>query len=95
MSKRDLYVEQMKANLDSWNASIAKLEAQAKHAEADVKIKYREQIEEFEKQREHAHEKLEELRTAGDGAWEDMRSGLENAWDTMDKAMKAAASRFR
>ena len=95
MSNRDLYVEKMKANLDSWNVSIAKLEAQAKLAEAGMKIKFNDQIETLEKQRAAAHEKLEELRTAGDGAWEDMRSGLESAWDTMDKAMKSAASRFR
>jgi multidrug resistance efflux pump len=95
MSNRDLYVEKMKANLDSWNASIAKLEAQVKNAEADAKIKYSEQLEELKKQRAAANTKLEALRAAGDDAWEDMRTGLENAWDTMDKAMKAAASRFR
>ena len=95
MSSRDLYVEKMKANLDAWNANIAKLEAQAKHAEADMKIKYQAQLKELEKQRSEANAKLEELRAAGDGAWEDMRAGLESAWDAMDKAMKAAASRFR
>ena len=95
MSNRDLYVEKMKANLDAWNASIDKLEAQAKNAEADVQIKYREQIAELNKQRTAAIAKLEELRVAGDDAWEDLRTGFESAWDSMERAMKSAASRFR
>lgn len=56
MSNRDLYVDKMKAQLDSWNASIDKLEAQAKNAEADAQIKYREQIAELKKHREEARE---------------------------------------
>ncbi|MFT5447662.1 MAG: hypothetical protein ACI9DC_002838 [Gammaproteobacteria bacterium] len=95
MSNRNLYVEKMKANLNEWNASIDKLEAQAKSAEVDLQLKYREQITGLEKQRAAATKKLEEMQKAGDDAWEDMRSGMESAWETMDRAMKAAASRFR
>ena len=54
-----------------------------------------EQLKELEKQRVAAIAKLQELRLAADGAWEDMRVGLESARDAIDKAMKAAASRFR
>ena len=95
MSTRDAYVEKMKANLDAWNASIDSLEAKAKGAEADMQIKYSEQIDALKKQREEATAKLHELRAAGDDAWEDLRSGMETAWDTLDRAMKSAASRFR
>ena len=95
MNNRDLYVEKMKANLDAWNASIDKLEAQAKHAEADMKLKYREQLDELKRHRAVTNAKLAELRAAGDGAWEDMRGGLESAWDAMEKAVKSATSRFR
>ncbi len=95
MSNRDLYIEKMKAQLDSWNASIEKLEAQARNAEADAKIKYREQIAELKKRREEAREKLAELREASEGAWHDLQSGIDHAWDAMEQAIKTAMSRFR
>ena len=95
MSNRDLYVEKLKANLDAWNASIDRLEAQARHAEADMKLKYREQLDELEKHRAKATAKLAQLHAAGDDAWEDLREGVESAWDAMEKAMKSATSRFR
>ena len=95
MSTRDDYVEKMKANLDTWNASIDTLEAKAKVAGADAQTMYNEQIETLKKQSEEAGARLKEMRAASDDAWEDLRSGMETAWSTFDRAMKSAASRFR
>ena len=95
MSNRDDYVEKMKANLDTWNASIDTLEAKAKVAGADAQTMYNEQIETLKKQSEEAGARLKEMRAAGDDAWEDLRSGMETAWGALDQAMKSAATRFR
>ena len=45
MSERDAYVEKMKAKLDEWNAEIDRLEAKARGAEADARLRYNKQIE--------------------------------------------------
>lgn len=92
MSDRDLYIKKMKAKLDEWNADIAKLEAKADGAEADMKIKYNEKITVLKGQREEAAAKLMELRNASEDAWEEIKAGLENAWDSLDKAVKSALS---
>lgn len=95
MNKRDAYVEKMKAQLDEWNAEMDKLVARANAAEADMKLKYNEQIEALRKQREEANQRLRELQSASEAAWESLRAGMETAWEDMSKAVKDAASRFR
>ena len=60
MSDRTAYIKKMKAKLDEWNADIAKLEAKADGAEADMKIKYNEKIDALKEQREEAAAKLME-----------------------------------
>ena len=95
MSDRDAYIQKMKAKLDEWTADIAKLEAKADGAEADMKIKYNEKIDALKEQREEAAAKLMEVRNASEEAWEDIKVGLENAWDSMGNAVKSALSKFK
>jgi outer membrane murein-binding lipoprotein Lpp len=95
MSNRDVYVQKMKSKLDEWNADIDKLAAKVEAAEADTKIAYRTQIENLRAKHAAAGQKLEELRTASEGAWEDMRSGIESAWLAIGSAVKDALSRFK
>ena len=95
MNERDAYVEKMKSRLDAWNAEIDRLEARAREAEADARIRYAKQIESLKAQRAEAEEHLARLRTAGDAAWKDFTTGIEGAWDAMEDALKSALSRFR
>ncbi|OOG21008.1 conserved coiled coil protein [Thioalkalivibrio denitrificans] len=95
MSDRDQYIEKMKARLDEWNADLAKLEAQAKSAEADMRMQYDRHIEELRRQRDQAEKQLRELRDAGEESWERIRKSMEAAWDDMSRAFRDAADRFR
>lgn len=96
MSKnRDAYVEKTKAKLDEWNAEIAKLEAKAKHKEADAQMKIEEQIETLKKKRKSTEEDLDKLRQAGESAWEDLKAGVENAATSLGEAIRSAQSRFK
>jgi len=95
MSDRNAYINKMKAKLDEWNADIAKLEAKADGAEADMKIMYNEKIDALKEQRENAAAKLMEIRNASEGGWEDIKAGLENAWDSLGNAVKSALSKFK
>jgi chromosome segregation ATPase len=95
MSKREAYVQKMKARIDEWSADIERLEARARGAEADMKIKYQEQLAAMRQQREQAREKMRELEDASEDAWERLREGMESAWERMSKAFKDAADRFR
>lgn len=95
MSTRDAFVEKMKARIDEWNADIQKLEAKAKGAEADMKLKYEEQLAAMRQQRERARERLQEVQEASEDAWQRLREGTEAAWENLSKAFRDAADRFR
>ena len=95
MTNREAYIKKMKAKLDEWNADIAKIEAKAESAEADLKIKYNQKIDELKQQREKATTQLHELQNSGDEAWEDIKAGLDKAWDSLGNAVNSALSRFK
>lgn len=95
MSMKDAYAQKLQAQLDQWNAEIAKLKAKADSTQADAKIEYYEEIDRLRKEQLEAQEKLNELRQAGETAWEDLKAGVENAWDSLENALKKAASRFQ
>jgi chromosome segregation ATPase len=95
VSTREAYVDKIKARLDAWNADIDRLQARAREAEADARLKYDEQIKEMKAQRDAAEAKLREARSASEVAWRDMRGGFEKAWEDMSGAFENAMKRFR
>jgi len=54
MSKRDQYIDKIKAKLDQWNAEIDKMKAKVDEAEADTKIEYQQQLDEMRAERDAA-----------------------------------------
>jgi hypothetical protein len=95
MSKRDIYIENLKAQIDIWNAQVDKFEAQAKQASVSAKAAYEEQIKLLHQQRDLAKAKFTEIQTASDGAWEDLRQGADAAWDALRQNLEKAMSRFK
>lgn len=87
MSKRDQYVAQMKQQLDDLNEQIEELEKKSRKAEADVRVKYDEQVAELRKLSRAAQKKLEEIRKASDDKWEALV-------DEGDKVLKAFMHSF-
>ncbi|WP_421621288.1 hypothetical protein [Alkalilimnicola ehrlichii] len=95
MSERNEYLEKIKAKIDEWNADIEKLQAKARQAEAEARIRYHDQIEELRRQRNRAEENLKEARGASEEAFREMRTRLEGAWDDISKAFRKAVDRFK
>jgi len=95
MSKKDAYRKKLEAQLDEWNAKIDVLKAKANKAEASAKVEYHETIEDLQKKRSNAKDKLQTLRNASEDAWEDLKGGLEQSWSDLEAAVKAATSRFK
>ncbi|MDK2849329.1 MAG: hypothetical protein PWP34_2682 [Desulfuromonadales bacterium] len=94
MESKEAYEKKLQAQLDEWNAEIAKLKAKADKAEAEARIEYHQRIEELRAMQETARSKLDKLKAAGDNAWQDLKEGLDQAWEDLGKAVKAARSRF-
>jgi len=95
MEKKETYQEKMEAQLKEWTAKLEELKAKAQQASADVKIQYQEQIETLRTKFDATQAKLQELRTAGEGAWEDLKAGIENAWSELKNAWETAVSKFK
>lgn len=95
MSKRDAYVDKVKATIDEWNAEIDRLEGRANEVEAATRLRYQEQIRELRRQRDEARSRLARAEAASEEAWEDMRSGFEEAWDRLTDGFRKAMRRFR
>ena len=95
MSKRDIYVEELKAQLDKWNADIDKLEATIKEYEVSVRQKYESELMELREKRNEARARFTELQEASEDAWEDLLHGFERSWDILKDSMEHAMSRFK
>ena len=94
MSKRDEYVEKMKAQLDQWNADVAKWEVKTREARAEARAEYEKGLEAFRQQRERAMPELRKVQTAAGDAWMELARGADEAWARMREAFDKASSRF-
>lgn len=94
MSKRDEYIEKLKAQLDAWNAEVIKWEAKAKSAQADVRTEYEKQLEVIRRQRSQAMERMRQVQAASGDAWLDLVRGADEAWSKMREAFEKARSHF-
>jgi hypothetical protein len=95
MSTRDEYVEKMKAQLDQWNADIARWEAKAHEAQAGARAEYDRRLDALRQQRDQAMYQMNLLQAAAGEAWLDMMRGTEEAWARMREAFDKASSHFR
>lgn len=94
-SKRDAYVEKLKARLDDWNKRIDELEAGARQFEAGTRTEVQKRIDTAKARRDELAETIESLRKASDSAWKDLRRGAKGSYKALDKAIRAAAARFK
>ncbi len=95
MTNREEYVEKMKAQLDQWNAEIAKWEAKARESQVEARADFDKRIEVVRQQREEALYQLRLMQAAAGDAWMEMVRGTDEAWARMREAFDKASSHFR
>ena len=83
MSKRDVYIEKMKQQLDELNAKMSKLEAKAQEAKDDAREKYKKEMSKLRQQSKLAVAKLDELKAAGEDTWETLVAEMEKIRDAL------------
>ncbi|HEX5698900.1 MAG TPA: hypothetical protein VFX90_09655 [Rhodoferax sp.] len=71
-TKKNIYIEAMKAQLDELNANMTKIEAKAKEAKADARDAYLEEMRKLRHQSKVAGAKLDELKDASQDNWDTM-----------------------
>ena len=95
MSEEALYQQKRKAELDEWNADLAKFKAKASGASADAQIEMHNQIKMLETKMQESKAKLEELAKAGESSLESLKNGLESAWESTKTTFADAAAYFK
>jgi hypothetical protein len=88
MNEKELYQQKMQAQLDEWNADVAKLKARASGASADAQLKINDQVEALQPHMEQAKAQLAVLADAADDGWDTGKDNLDSAW----KSLKTAVS---
>jgi len=81
MSKRDVYIEKMKKQLDELNVKMSKLETRTQGAKDDAQARYKEEMSKLRKQSKLAAAKLKEIQAAGEDKWEGMVTEMEKVRD--------------
>lgn len=94
MTQRDEYVAKLKAQLDRWNADMAKWEAKAREAQAGAQAQYAQQLASVRQRRDQVFYQLALLQSATADAWTDLMQGTDEAWARMRKAFDEAAGHF-
>ena len=95
MSKRDIYVEKMKTQLDELNAKLDELQASADEAKSDAKDKYKEEMAKLTHQADLAKGKLEELKDAGEERWESLVSEMDKLGDAFKHSFNYFKSQIK
>ena len=93
-STKQEYQEKAQAQLDRLNAQIDEFKLQAKLAQADAKVEYKEKLELLHKKRDEVQLQLKQLQQSSDRAWTEMKQGFEAAWTELNTAWKNAQSKF-
>ncbi len=94
MEKKEAYQQKAEAKLAEWDAEIDRLKAKARAADADAQIVFQDQIEKMESKKGNVESKMDELKSAGEGAWEDIATGVDKALDDLGNAGRLAKERF-
>lgn len=81
MTKKSIYIEKMKTQLDELNASMNKLEAKTEEAKADARDMYKAEMGKLHHQSKLAVAKLEDIRIASEESWEAMVGEMEKVRD--------------
>lgn len=94
MSKRDLFVENLKRKLDGWNTELARLESKADAIDAQSREHYRNTVQEVKEQVQQLEKKYLVLKNSTADAWQDLKSGFELAWQDFEVGAKSALKKI-
>jgi len=92
--KKEAYREMLKAKRDEWNAEIDALSARAEQAEAELAMRYRQQIEELQAKIKDAEERIETAPDAGEDAWKEMKQDMRSSFQIWKESFANAKTEF-
>ena len=93
--QKENYQQKIESQLDEWRADIDRLREKARHATAETKLKYQENIDRLELKLDEGKSKLKDLKESGGEAWESIKDGADSIWDTMKATFADVKEKLR
>ncbi len=94
MDINNAFKQKAQAKMEEVDAQLKLLEARAKEATADQKIKYEHKLQELQEKRKELSQQLDSLKTSSSNAFETLKQGFESAWEELDASLKLAKEEF-
>lgn len=90
--QKELQQQKMQAKIDEWRAELDKLEAQARGASADARLKLDEQMEDLRSRIDEGKSALAALAEKGEEAWASFKEKAASTWDATKAAYEEGVS---
>jgi len=91
----EAYKQKLAAQLKEWSAQINLMEAKVENAEADMKIKRLDVINDLRAKQRVASEKMKELEKSSGDAWDQVKITAEKIWTDLKDGIADAQSKFK
>jgi len=95
MNEKELYRQKYQAQLDEWQADLAKLKARAAGAKADAQIEMNKHLKELDHRMHDASAKLADLAAASEAGLDAVRKNVDTTWDALKAGVSAARAKFK
>ncbi len=94
MSQRDIIVAKIKAQLDGWNRTLDKLEANTENIATNNRDRYRATLQDIRDQVQQLEKKCMVLKNSTTDAWQDLMAGNELAWREFEDGAKSSLKKI-
>jgi Tfp pilus assembly protein PilO len=93
--ERNSFETRLETEIDKMDARIEELKAKFKKASADAKIKYQQQLNEIEENRDQLKMQLQKLKNSSGEAWQEISNGLEKAANDLKDTVSNVYDKFK
>jgi hypothetical protein len=90
----DAYKQRIRAQIKEMKAKMQMLEAGVEKTNADMRIKYRKELEDWKSRFNDVELKLEKLSNSAESSWAEIQSGIDTAMKELSSSIENATKQF-
>src|SRR6266566_8081975 len=94
MTVKQDFSDQLKAQIDVWQAQIKYYQEQLEQASEKARADYEKAIAQMQANAEEANKLLQKVRDASESAWKDMQNATQKGFEQLQKGWADALGRF-
>lgn len=95
MQTRDEYLHSLEADLKEWSVQIELLAAKTEAAEAQLKLKYLQELNAIQSKQFEATKKIKQLQDASTDSWESLKDTADTVWDEIRTGINSTIAIFK